>query len=67
VVPPLWQSKAHVKGSSIVVDRRKRVLKAVRFRRLLPHVVLLLVLSSRLLLRVQLLGGKVLLQGGTMR
>ena len=49
------------------MDRRKRVLKAVRFRRLLPHVVLLLVLSSRLLLRVQLLGGKVLLQGGTMR
>ena len=54
-----------MKGSSVVVSRRKGVLEAVRFCGLLPHVLLLLL--SRLLLRVQLLGCKVLLQGGTMR
>jgi len=58
-----------VEGSIVGVTRGKRVLEAVRFRRLLPHVLLLLLLLllSRLLLCVQLLGCEVLLQGGAMR
>ena len=58
--PPLpRQSKAHVKGSSVVVARRKRVLEAVRVCRLLPQVLLLLL--SSLLLCMQLLRCQVLL------
>ena len=55
-----------MKRGSVVVPRRKRVLKAVRIGGLLPQVLLLLLLSG-LLLRMQLLRREVLLQGGTVR